>query len=327
MSLRILFILAATSTVCVGGGLMAVERSRFIAGVADNTIILRGAMTALDFAKEDLDAMKNDLRRLKEEFGANHIRLNWHIGAGLTYEERKTMKLPASDKFPDGYYWNVSGALFKQRWLRFFEEIGLPVIINFDTGPTGIGASAQDHRSALWTNGAFRSAAIRHIVEKARFLSDSPAVIGYDIINEPIPPGSRNLVTNGKYQGWQWDASRAESDLPGGAKALAALYNDIIAGIRTFDTERLIVLQPGPFGDTPGFSALLMVTNDARTIFSFHQYAPHWFTHANNKAWSSADASKLEAFPKYPALPDKPSFDFQKLSMGSMFAHAIDFKR
>lgn len=271
-----------------------------IQGVAAGDRMLRGAMALI--CDWDHDLAVQDLRRLRHEFGADHVRLYFDRGTGLTADERRALSawreetLRATES-PEGAEARLEAAAalsyeasvqrFKERWAPLFEELDLAVVM-----PLGGGKLYQDAESPLWSDPELQEREIRSIVRKAKAWSDVDVVIGYDLVNEPIPPGSRPRHTRTWY--WDWTEEEALEDLPEGDRALARIYDEVIRRIREFDKDRLIIIQPGPWGAPSGFPALQHVHDDPRLVFSFHQYEPHTFTHLGATSLRDADVSRLD---------------------------------
>jgi hypothetical protein len=294
----------------------------FLRAVMKGEKRLRGAMVLLNETRGSFDLAVKDLRRLKS-YGANHVRLYFNPFTGLSGEERERYAKwfrgkDVHAKCPD--WWKTTGEVLKKRWLPLFEELDLPVILMMHVPEE----STKDPKGKFWTDAAARRRFAEYAVAKARFFRDEPAIIGYDLVNEPVPPGCRS-ERNGLYW-WTWSAERAEKEVPGCGKALAELYNEIIAGVRKFDRERLLVLEPGPWGLPWAFPALLGVKDDPRLIFSCHHYTPHGLSHWGRKAWDKQDPALLGPIAKRPKYPDAGRKWDRKMIAG-MFETVETFRR
>ncbi len=101
----------------------------------------------------------------------------------------------------------------------------------------------------------------------------NPAVIGYELLNEPHFEQSREPD--------RWSraflAAFAEDvrDTPGD---LNLLYRRAVAAIRAVDRETPIVLDSGAWASPATFFYLQPVKGDDRIIYSFHWYEPQSFT-------------------------------------------------
>jgi len=114
------------------------------------------------------------------------------------------------------------------------------------------------HVDVFWKNTQEGSAARAQIplfwkAMSARYKDDN-AVVGYDIKNEPV-------YSDDDAAGW-WDDTYAKS----------------VAYIRANDQKAWIVAEGGPSALAWSFSTM-RYQPDSRTIYSFHTYMPHGYTH------------------------------------------------
>jgi endoglycosylceramidase len=106
-------------------------------------------------------------------------------------------------------------------------------------GPGGLGL--QDYYATAWA----------HV---ARYFRRDPALLGFDIFNEPFPGSLR------------------PADFPGFARgALTAFNRRTFGAIRTVDRRRLLFYEPA-LQFAVGFTDLPAATGDATAGFSFHVY-------------------------------------------------------
>lgn len=112
-----------------------------------------------------------------------------------------------------------------------------------------------------------------------------PALIGYDILNEPT------------YQAVDADLWWKQS-LP---KSIAA--------IRESDSSIWVVVEPGPWGLPSGFEKMPVI-NDARVIYSFHHYMPHAYTHQGVGHLGRSSKPDTRGLFRYPG--DSPTFENEK---------------
>jgi hypothetical protein len=294
----------------------------FLREIMRGTKRLRGAMVLLNQDGSGFEAAARDLRRLKS-YGANHVRLYFNPSTGLTHAEKRRYARwvgRGGGKGARPEWWRITGEVLKRRWLPLFAELDLPIILMIFTPEE----TSKDPKGALWTDAEVRRRFVENAVAEARFFKDEPMIIGYDLLNEPIPPGCVNEA-NGLYW-WTWSAERARRDVPDGDRALGELYNRIIRGIRAFDAHRLLVLEPGPWGQPWAFPALLHVDDDPRLIFSFHHYTPQGFTHWGKKAWQKLDPALLPPANARPRYPD-PARKWDRRMIAGMLASAEGFRR
>lgn len=274
----------------------------FIQDVMSRDKKFRGAMVLMNSGVGGTNAfqwIKEDLQRLKS-YGANQIRLYYVPTTGLTSYEGETFlgglqTGDAYDTHPDWY--KISGEIFRRRWLPLFRELDLPIILMMGAVPSDM----IKENGRLWSDPIERESYIQYLVDFAEFWKDDDVVIGFDLVNEPIPPGSSNeafYVDNYKLW-WSWSADRANAEVENGGRLLADVYNAVIQKIRKFSPDKLIVLEPGPFGAGQGFPAFEHVDYDPRLVFSMHLYGPNSFTHYGLSAIREDDLSLFEEESQY----------------------------
>ena len=137
-------------------------------------------------------------------------------------------------------------------------------------------AGVEERR--IWTSAAAQEDAIRFWSELATALRGHPAVIGYNIRNEPsperTPPALADWYT-GDYAAWSRTVRGTPADLNG-------FYRRVVSAIRRVDPDTPIVLDSGYFATPWAFEVLEPVPDD-KTIYSFHMYEPYAYTNPRNK--------------------------------------------
>lgn len=292
----------------------------FIRDVLAGRQQMRGAMVLLSDDEGRWDRAVADLKRLKA-YGANHVRLYFAPHVGLTGAERKRyhpwIRFSNTTR-PDDRWLGITGEVVKRRWLPLFAELDLPVVLMlFQPEHTSKSATAP-----MWTDPAARQRLVDECVAQVKFFQDCPGIIGFDLLNEPVPPGCRNRP-NGRHW-WTWSADDARADAPDGDRALATIYNDVIRRVRRFDRDRMIVLEPGPWGLGWAFPALRHVVDDPRLVFSFHQYTPLGWTHWGREAWDALDATRFPT--TRPAYPDARR-GWTRATIAESYAPAAAFRQ
>jgi len=129
----------------------------------------------------------------------------------------------------------------------------------------------------LWRDPKYWDQAIAFWRDLAAALKDEPALVGYNILNEPHPEkiggfeedGSRDFVR------WYRGAEHTAADLN-------AFYAKVVAAIRTVDVDTPIMLDAGLYAAPDAFVTLQPV-EDAKTLYAFHMYEPYAFTAPANK--------------------------------------------
>lgn len=130
----------------------------------------------------------------------------------------------------------------------------------------------------LWQDKNFHESAASFWKEVASHLKDHPAIVGYNIINEPYPekapPRFLDWYTE-NYEAWY-------GRIKGSASDLNLFYERIVSAIREVDSVTPIILDSG-FYATPWAFKYLRALKDTNVIYSFHMYEPYAFTNYENE--------------------------------------------
>lgn len=132
---------------------------------------------------------------------------------------------------------------FRSWSLNALSPDALRAIDNF-YNPTGRHADVQEHFVLAWQ-------------EVVRRFKDHPAVIGYDLLNEPSN-GTANIFTFER-------------------KKLGALYSRVIAAIREIDNDTWIFVAPQSATTNSGLPSFMGPIRDTREGESRIGYAPHYY--------------------------------------------------
>jgi endoglucanase len=159
-------------------------------------------------------------------------------------------------------------------------EAGIKVVLTMLSLP---GHRWSQHNRGLQERRLFlemgqQDEALQFWKEVASALKDHPAVVGYNIINEPSPELlSPKLIDwyTGDYKAW-FDKVR------GTAADLNSFYRRMVTAIREVDAETPIVLDVG-FYATPWAFKVMEPVSDEKVIYAFHMYEPYGFTSHENK--------------------------------------------
>ena len=132
---------------------------------------------------------------------------------------------------------------------------------------------------ALWQDFGRQEQAIDCWRQLAAALKHHPAVVGYNLLNEPCPeratrPRLADWFT-GDYEAWQAKVRDTPADL-------SRFYAKAVRAIREVDGETPIILDSG-FYATPWAFKVLEPLSDVNTLYSFHFYEPFAFTSRQNK--------------------------------------------
>ncbi len=155
----------------------------------------------------------------------------------------------------------------------------------------------------LWKEEKYHKQTCRFWKDLAQRLKDHPAIVGYNIQNEPHPE-----IFNGKNSFWKNDLPEWYQTIKGTPADLNLFYRQVIASIREVDKETPIVVSPGLYA-TPWTFSYLEKIDDPNIIYSFHVYEPYQFTtfRINN--------GKYQYPGKVPVDDSLPEFEMNKTSM------------
>ena len=133
-------------------------------------------------------------------------------------------------------------------WLNPAENHAWDSFWSNASAPDGLGL--QDHYAQTWES-------------IASYFSGNPAVIGYDVMNEPFP-------------GSTWPAALIGIPFFGNQQ-LAPMYNQVAAAIRAVDPNTPLYIEPpapaaAQVGNILGVPVILGPVNDPNTVLAFHNY-------------------------------------------------------
>ena len=125
----------------------------------------------------------------------------------------------------------------------------------------------------IWKDVKYQAQAALFWQDLAIALKDHPAIVGYNLLNEPHPErifASNEVHINAAHQ----EAVQ---------KMLYDLYSRIIKHIRLVDKDTPIILDSSSYADATTF-ALLTPQEDQNVLYSFHMHEPYEYTnHKMNK--------------------------------------------
>jgi aryl-phospho-beta-D-glucosidase BglC (GH1 family) len=114
------------------------------------------------------------------------------------------------------------------------------------------------NKAEYWDNPTLQMSIIQNWQKVASTFRNEPVVIGYDLINEPVPPGNTS-------------ASQAATWIN--------FASQLIPAIRRVDREHAIIVEVAPWDLPKGFSQLTTPLPFPNLIYSLHFYDPHELTH------------------------------------------------
>lgn len=156
----------------------------------------------------------------------------------------------------------------------------------------------------LWDDLKFQEQASKFWKDLASELKNHPAIIAYNILNEPHP--ERLYDQTGTHI---HDIKQEEVQ-----QKLFNFYELIIKSIRSIDTNTPIVLDSSAYGDAKTFK-YLKVHNDPKVLYSFHMYEPYEYTNIKT------NQGKIG----YPGKISNSVFD--KEFLGNYMSSVVEFQK
>ncbi|MBA3752088.1 cellulase family glycosylhydrolase [Candidatus Dependentiae bacterium] len=126
----------------------------------------------------------------------------------------------------------------------------------------------------LWQQENYKNQAISFWKQLALLLKNHPAIVGYNLLNEPHP---EIIECGGDYREVDFDGWY--SSIKGSLEDLNLFYHDVIKAIREVDTDTPIILDTGMYA-TPWALRSITPVADENVIYSFHMYEPYIYTTA-----------------------------------------------
>jgi hypothetical protein len=128
----------------------------------------------------------------------------------------------------------------------------------------------------MWRDAACQEQDAKFWQDLARSLKHHPAVVAYNIINEPMPerattPPLGDSLTDRFGRWYELEAKGTPADLN-------AFYRRIVKAIRKVDRETPIMIDAGQYATVDAFDYLEAISNDAAILYAFHQYEPAAYT-------------------------------------------------
>jgi hypothetical protein len=158
--------------------------------------------------------------------------------------------------------------------------VGLKVVLTMLSLP---GNRWQQHNQGIaereiWRDFAQQELAISFWRQLAEALAGHPAIVGYNLRNEPAPELVEPKLTDwysGDYEAWYEDVKGTPADLN-------LFYRKAVDAIRQVDAETPIVLESGFYATAWGLKVLEPVA-DENVLYSFHMYEPYSYTSHHNR--------------------------------------------
>lgn len=198
----------------------------------------------------------------------------------LTYEKWKSEQTDFLMGNADDYQGLVTQDLIMLRQaLDWAHQHQLKVVI----APLGLPGNRwfqnnnQQRDLRLWQDFNYWKQAAQFWQDLASELKEHPAVVAYNILNEPTPEmgtGLQEHSTAKDILAWSQKFKGTPHDLP-------AFYEKVIVAIREVDRKTPIMLDSGWYAQPAAFSHW-PILKDPHLLFAVHMYEPYAFTNRKN---------------------------------------------
>lgn len=161
--------------------------------------------------------------------------------------------------------------------LDLFHKHQLPVLLVFLSLPGSRWSQNNDSIDDLriWKDDALLEQAAQFWQDVAKELKDHPAIVGYNILNEPHPERITNTTAS----------NIAETSTPEDQEALNKFNVKIVSAIRNVDKQTPIIIESSGYAYPEALAKMIPVAGD-QTLYSFHMYEPENYTFSRqNKAF------------------------------------------
>ena len=216
-------------------------------GIRDQMIELVGVGNTDAFFKlfREKYVQEKDIAAIKE-WGFDHVRLPFHYH--LFYD-------------PEMDTWKEEGFELLDTFLEWCKKHELTVLLDMHAAPGGQnegGISDSDGEARLWTEpDKYWDQTVKIWREIARRYNDEPAIIGYDLINEPTVPDEI-------------------------ASDLAKLYTRIINAVQPISPNHLFFLEGNWWATSFDEHLRAIPKNRENIVYTFHHY------------WKGADQGSIQ---------------------------------
>lgn len=118
----------------------------------------------------------------------------------------------------------------------------------------------------IWTDEAYQEQAIAFWEQLAEELKENPAIVGYNVLNEPHPSWKDHPEAEGQkgFEAWLQKTQGTTADLN-------LFYQKIVRRIRQVDPQTPIMLDAWQYASIEGFPYLQPIKDDA-ILYAFHFY-------------------------------------------------------
>lgn len=155
-------------------------------------------------------------------------------------------------------------------------SVGMKVVLTTVSLPGARWAQQNGDKNdpRLWRDFKYHKQAAAFWEDLASRLKGHPAVVGYNILNEPHPERARVVRFN---DFWWDDLPTWYAKVKNTPADLNLFYAEVVAAIRRADKETPVVLDSGLYA-TPWAFKYLEPVRDDKVVYSFHMAEPYAYT-------------------------------------------------
>jgi endoglucanase len=138
--------------------------------------------------------------------------------------------------------------------------------------------NAGKQERKIWTDFKYHDQSAKFWKDLASQLKDHPAVVAYNIKNEPCPERSGSRFKDwysGDYEKWYQTVKGTPQDLN-------LFYRKVVKAIRSVDSNTPIMIDSS-FYATPWSFKVLEPIDDKSILYAFHMYEPYALVNRKNK--------------------------------------------
>jgi hypothetical protein len=159
-------------------------------------------------------------------------------------------------------------------YLDYAYQLGIKIVLTPITLPGARWIQMNDNKRdlRLWTEASYQQQAIQFWKDLVIRLNNHPAIVGYNIMNEPHPE-----IAYGKHDFWDKELLDWYESIKGSTGDLNQFYAQVTNSIRSVDSTTPIIIESGLYA-TPWAFDYLQPIDDEHIIYSFHMYEPYQFT-------------------------------------------------
>ena len=156
------------------------------------------------------------------------------------------------------------------------QSVGIKVVITTVSLPglRWIQQNNDTEDARLWKAFKYHNQAAAFWRDLANRLKDHPAVVGYNILNEPHPERAKVVHFN---DFWWDDFPSWYSKVASTPADLNLFYTTVVKAVREVDKETPIILDSGLYA-TPWAFKYLKPIRDDKVLYSFHMAEPYAYT-------------------------------------------------